>query len=54
MYTDSKTLKYKDDLPCPMIRKILSVYVLAQSGFVIRLCPMTDSQVILELLFLHI
>ena len=31
----------KDDLACPMIRKLSSVYVLAHSGFVSRCCPMT-------------
>ena len=36
-----------------MIRKVASVYVLAHSGFVIRCCPMADSLLILELLFLH-
>ena len=44
----------KDDLACPIIRKLLSVYVLAHSRFVIRCCPMAESQVILPLLFLHI
>ena len=50
----SKTLKCKDDLVCPMIRKLSSVYALAHSGFVIRCCPMADSHLILALLFLHI
>ena len=36
-----------------MIRKLSSVYVLAHSGFVSRCCPMADSQLILELLFLQ-
>ena len=36
------------------IRKLSSVYVLAHSGFAIRCCPMVDSQLILELLFLYI
>ena len=44
----------KDDLACPMIRKFSSVYVFAHSGFAIRCCPMADSQLILELFFLHI
>ena len=33
--------------------KLSSVYVLAHSGFVSRCCPMADSQLILELLFLQ-
>ena len=37
-----------------MIRNLLSVYVLAHSGFVIGCCPMADSELILELMFLHI
>ena len=37
-----------------MIRKLMSVYVLPHSGFEIRRCSMADSQLILELLFLHI
>ena len=37
-----------------MIRKLSSVYVLAYSGFAIRCCPITDSQLILELLVLFI
>ena len=37
-----------------MIRKLPSVYVLAHSGFAIRCCPMADSQLILDLLFLRI
>ena len=36
-----------------MIRKLSSVYVLGHSGFVIRCCPMADSQLLLALLFLH-
>ena len=44
----------KDDLACPMIRKLSSVYVLAHYGFAIRCCPMADSQLILELFFLQI
>ena len=36
-----------------MIRKLSSVYVLVHSGFVIRYCPVADSQLILDLLFLH-
>ena len=36
-----------------MIRKLSSVYVLAHSGFISRCCPMADSQLILELLFLQ-
>ena len=36
-----------------MIRKLSSVYVLVLSGFVRRCCPMGDSQLILELLFLQ-
>ena len=43
-----------EDLACPMIRKLSSVYVLAHSGFVIRCCPMAESLFILELEFLHI
>ena len=34
--------------------KLSPVYVLANSGFVLRRCPMAESQVILGLLFLHI
>ena len=37
-----------------MIRKLSSIYVLAHSGFAIGCCPMADSQLILDLLFLHI
>ena len=37
-----------------MIRKLSSVYVLTHSGFAIRCCPVADSQLILELFFLHI
>ena len=37
-----------------MILILSSVYVLAQSGFVTRCCPMDDSQLILDLLFFHI
>ena len=44
----------KDDLACPMVRKFSSVYVLVHSGFAIRCCPMADSQLILNLLYLHI
>ena len=47
MEIDSKTLKWKDDLACPMIRKLSSVYVLAHSGFAMSCCPMADSQLIL-------
>ena len=36
-----------------MIRKLSSVYVLAHPGFVIRSCPMADSQLTLALLSLH-
>ena len=35
------------------VGKLSSVYVLAHSGFVSRCCPMVDSQLILELLFLY-
>ena len=49
-----QTLKWKDDLACPMIRKFSSVYVLERSGFAISCCHMADSQLILELLLLHI
>ena len=37
-----------------MVGKVSSVYVLAHSGFVIRCCPMADSKLSLELIFLHI
>ena len=37
-----------------MIRELSSVYVLTHSGFVIGCCPVADSQLILELMFLHI
>ena len=37
-----------------MIQKLSSVNVLAHSRFAIRRCPMADSQLILELFFLHI
>ena len=37
-----------------MIQKLLSVYVLAHSGFAIRCFPMADSQLILDLLLLRI
>ena len=36
-----------------MIRKLSYVYVLAQSRFAIRYCPLTESPLILDLLFLH-
>ena len=36
-----------------MIRKRSSVYVLAHSGFVSRCCPIADSKLFLELLFLQ-
>ena len=39
----------KDDLACPVIQKLSSVYVLAHFGFVISCCPMADSQLLLEL-----
>ena len=38
----------------PVIGKVSSVYVLEHSRLVIRCFPMADSQLILELLFLHI
>ena len=38
----------------PYDPKLSSVYVLAHSGVVIRCCPMADSQLILDLLFLYI
>ena len=37
-----------------MIRTFSSVYVLEHSGFAIKCCPMADSKLILDLLFLHI
>ena len=40
-------------MSCPTIQKLSSVYVLAHSGLVGRCCPMADSQLILELLFLQ-
>ena len=53
MYSDSKTLECKGDLACPMIRTLSTVKVLVHSGLVIRCCPMAESQLILEFLFLH-
>ena len=52
--TIPKQLDGKGDLACPMIRILSSVYVLANSGFVIRFCPKVEPQVTLELLFLQI
>ena len=43
----------KDDLACPLIRNVLSEYVLALSGFLMRCCLMAESLVICELVFLH-
>ena len=37
-----------------MIQKLSPVYVLAHSGFAIRSCPIADSQLILDLLLLHV
>ena len=37
-----------------MIQKLSSVNVLGHSGFAIKCCPMADSQLILDLLFLHV
>ena len=44
----------QNNLACPLIRKLSSVYVLEHSGFVKRCCPMADSQLYLEIVvFTH-
>ena len=44
----------KKTILLPNDPKIIAVHVLAHSGLVIRCCPMADSKLVLELLFLHI